>query len=102
MEKIYVISTNDKRVRYLANSDKKLKFVIDKIGNLTCSIHDNAFEFISCEILGQMLSKKVAYALERRFRELCNGQITPENVGRLDNKELRNIGLSNAKAITYT
>ena len=94
----FVISTDDEEIQYLRNCDKRLARVINSIGDIECSIHDNGYEFIIFQIIGQMLSNKVADVLVNRLLEKCNNEITPHKIINMGVQELRNIGVSNAKA----
>ncbi len=72
--------------------------VIDMIGDITCNSHIDGYSFIIEEIVGQMLSDKVADVIAERLYKLCGGKLTPETIGRLCAADLRGIGLSNAKS----
>lgn len=93
-----IIKTDSEQVQYLKNHDWKLGRVIDAIGDIECSVHDDPIEFISCEILGQMLSNKVASILRNRLNILCDGTITAQKISLLTHEDLRHIGLSNSKS----
>lgn len=95
---IFTITTENEKVRYLKKQDWKLGKVIDTIGDICCTSHDDPIEFIACEILGQMLSNKVATVLRKRLNILCNGTISAQAISELTHDELRQIGLSNSKS----
>ncbi len=58
----------------------------------------NYFEKLCDIIIGQQLSGKVADVIFARFKELfVNGQITPKNVIKLTDLQIRNVGTSNSK-----
>lgn len=96
--KKFVISTDDDSIRYLSSKDKRLSKVIDAIGNIECNIHADSFEFVVGEIVGQMLSNKVADVITDRLRKLCDGNIDVDTIHKLSVEELRNIGISKAKS----
>lgn len=101
----FVISSEDAAIQYLKKKDKRLCKVIDAIGDIECNIHSDAYSFIVDEIIGQMLSNKVADVISTRFSALCYGNVTVENVSLLTVNQLRGIGLSNAKSnyiLTFT
>lgn len=95
---VFSITTDSKKVRYLKEKDWKLGRVINSIGDIDCNLHDDPVEFIACEILGQMLSNKVAKVLRNRLEILCNGKITAQKISVLTHEDLRHIGLSNSKS----
>ncbi|MCR5236057.1 MAG: hypothetical protein K6E34_02505 [Lachnospiraceae bacterium] len=88
------ISANDASIKYLSDKDKRLAKVIDTIGDIECNIHDDPFEFIVGEIVGQMLSNKVADVITNRLNDLCGGEITLDSVQELSVDDLRGIGIS--------
>ena len=94
----FSITTTDESVVFLKKVDWRLGKVLDHIGNIECKIHDDPVEFIACEILGQMLSNKVATVLRNRLYILCNGLINAENILMLSHEDLRRMGLSNSKS----
>lgn len=95
--KFWILS-DDKAIVTLSKRDKRLAKVIETIGPIECSYHLDPFSFIVDEIVGQMLSNKVADVICQRLHDKCNGSITPESIEQLSISDLRNIGLSNAKA----
>lgn len=94
----FSISANDASIKHLSDKDKRLAKVIDAIGDIECNIHDDPFEFIVGEIVGQMLSNKVADVITDRLYDLCGGEITLDSVQELSVDDLRSIGISNAKS----
>ncbi len=97
MEK-FTISTNDACARFLSSKDKRLARVIDAIGDIECNTHEDPFEFIVGEIVGQMLSNKVADVITGRLIGLCNGKISVDSIQGLSIDDLRGIGISRAKS----
>lgn len=93
-----IISTDDERVKYLKQKDAKLSFVIDYIGSVKYSYCNDYFKFLVGEIVGQMLSNKVGYIIEKRLISLCNDDVSPERIIELSIEQLRSIGLSYAKS----
>lgn len=90
-----------KAIDHLKKVDKRLSKVIETIGPLHWD-RDNSdsFFFITHEIVGQMLSSKVATIIFQRLIDLCEGIITPESISHLNLIQLRGIGLSTSKS-TY-
>lgn len=97
LNQCFVIHTDDPPIVYLKTKDKRLAKIIDQIGNIECTIHQNLYEFIIFEIVGQMLSNKVADVLCDRLLELCRGDVSPDVISGLSYDEIRSIGISNAK-----
>lgn len=97
MEK-FVISADDASIKYLSQKDKKLAKIINTIGEIECNIHSDPFEFVIGEIVGQMLSNKVADVITDRLVNLCGGKITVEAIHGLSIQNLRGIGISKAKS----
>lgn len=91
------IGLDDRRIRYLSDKDKRLAKLIHTIGPIKVSEHNDDFAFIVCEIIGQMLSNKVADVMIDRLAEQCNGNITIESVKNVGTDGLKAIGLSSAK-----
>lgn len=91
------IAITDKSIQHLIKHDKRLAKVITTVGEIECRTHDDPYAFIVMEIVGQMLSNKVAAVISTRLRELCTGTIVPEVIGTLTLEDLRSIGLSMAK-----
>ena len=91
------IGLDDRRIRYLSDKDKRLAKLIHTIGPIKVSEHNDDFAFIVCEIIGQLLSNKVADVMIDRLAEQCNGIITIESVKNAGADGLKAIGLSSAK-----
>ena len=98
MKDKFIISTKDASVQYLSDKDKRLAKVIGAIGDIECNIHAKPFEFIVGEIVGQMLSNKVADVITDRLYKLCNGKIEVDTIHNLSIDDLRGIGISKAKS----
>lgn len=91
------IMLDDKRIIYLSNRDKRLAKVIQAIGPIKVSEHNDEFSFIVCEIIGQMLSNKVADVMIDRLSRQCGGLIIMETIKDVGADGLKSIGLSSAK-----
>lgn len=91
------ISLDDRRIRYLSDKDKRLAKLIQAIGPIKVSEHNDDFAFIVCEIIGQMLSNKVADVMINRLEEQCEGSINIDSVRDVGTDGLKAIGLSSAK-----
>lgn len=93
----YCISQKDEAVLLLMNKDKRLAKLISYIGDIECNVHSDSYAFIISEIVGQMLSNKVAKVINSRLLDLCDGTISIDKVSRLSFEQLKTIGLSKAK-----
>ena len=93
----YCISQKDEAVLHLMNKDKRLAKLISYIGDIECNVHSDSYAFIISEIVGQMLSNKVAKVINSRLLDLCDGTISIDKVSRLSFDQLKTIGLSKAK-----
>lgn len=85
-------------VQYLCKTDKRLAKAIPMLGDLTYELHDDPYTFLVSEIIEQMLSVKAGRKIYKRLKELCGGNVTPENVNNLSVEEIRTIGTSKSKA----
>ncbi len=90
--------TSDKSVQHLIKRDKRLAMVIGRIGDIEANIDDDPYAFLVGEIIGQMLSNKVADVIYGRLEGLCGGSISVESMSGISVADLRGIGLSNAKS----
>lgn len=97
MGKFY-IHIQDSSVQHLISKDKRLANVIYQIGDLECLEHKDPFSFIVREIVEQMLSSKAARAIYARLIDLCDGQVTINNIKKLSIENLRSIGISYSKS----
>ena len=86
-----IIKESDLSIKWLKKQDKRLKGLIETIGNIECNIHNDSFSFIVEEIVGQMLSNKVATILNKRLVELCDGIIQPERINNKTINDLKSI-----------
>lgn len=91
------ITQDCEAVIYLKNKDPRLGRIIERIGDIECNVHNDDFSFIIEEIVGQMLSNKVATVICTRLYTLCNNNISPESIMKLSVEELRGIGISKSK-----
>jgi len=98
MKKKYIFNLKSEEIKHLLNSDKRLSCLINNIGTLTYSLSTDYFNFYINTIISQMLSNKASTAIYNRLYNLCNNSITPANLNKLNIINLREIGISNAKA----
>jgi DNA-3-methyladenine glycosylase II len=83
----------------VAGKDKDLKAIINEYGYPPVWIRPNSFETLVLTILEQQISLASAYSAYKKLKERI--RITPKNLLRLTDEELRNCYLSRQK-IVYT
>ena len=96
MESMLCLNMDDDRVRYLCNSDKTLKELINQIGTLFWPVNTDYFTVLVRSIVGQQLSNKAAESIYGRL-EMNWGPICPDVIADLPLTNLASIGLSKAK-----
>ena len=84
-------------IQYLCKADGRLAVIIDHYGDLEYGIHADHFRVFVDNIIGQMLSNKVAEIIAGRMEELCGGDISCSRILALDFEKIRAIGLSRSK-----
>ncbi|WP_125767204.1 DNA-3-methyladenine glycosylase family protein [Lapidilactobacillus wuchangensis] len=97
MATIQHLSATTPAVQYLVQKDKHLAKVMKMVGPLDYQVETDGYAFLTSQIVGQMLSNKVAAVLTARLEDLCGGQITPQAIAKLSAAEIRQIGISHAK-----
>lgn len=90
-------NNNEYANRHLSKNDKVISRIIKKYGK--CNLHPRKkyFELLISSIIGQQLSLKSAAAINKRFFSFFNNKPNPEDVLKTSDKQLRSLGLSNAK-----
>lgn len=98
MPHIIELNESSPEIQYLCKKDKRLAKVISMVGPISYETHSEyPYPFLVHEIIEQMLSIKAGAKIYGRLEELCDGNITPENVTALSDETLKSIGTSNAK-----
>ena len=86
-------------LRHLRRCDTRMADVIKAVGPCKLSTDPNAFRMLTRSIIGQQLSTKAAATIWQRFTELVGDKRIPaKRVVNLQHKQLRSVGLSEAKA----
>jgi DNA-3-methyladenine glycosylase II len=90
-------------VAEVAQMDRKFAPLIDR--RPLCTIGRNSpseshFESLVSSVISQQLATKAAKTIHGRLVDLCNGTINAKKLIELDDHELREIGVSGAKART--
>lgn len=98
MENLVVLNMDSPSIQHLKKRCKRMAKIIDVIGPITYGLNEyDAYTHLVFNIIGQMLSNKVADILSDRLCSLCDGKITPRAVDSLTDEQIRGIGISNAK-----
>lgn len=88
-------------IQYLSQRDKHLGKVIQMLGPLDYQLITNGYGFLVSQIIGQMLSNKVAAVLTNRLLRQCPaGRLTPAAIDQLSDQAIRSIGVSHTKVAT--
>ena len=79
--------------------DKYIAPLIKEWGHCTISpkLHNDYFQGLVGDIIGQQLSGRVADVIEGRLKAKIKGTLTPEKILKLDENELRNCGMAWSK-----
>lgn len=88
----------EEAVSILKKRDKKLAWLIERVGLLSHTDHKDDFLFFIEQVIGQMLSIQVADVITRRLVNLCQGEITTGAICSLSVDELKKTGISLRKA----
>jgi len=85
--------------RLLARRDPVIRNLIRRHGpcGLADAQHEDAFTALVHSIISQQLSTKAAATIARRFDAMFDGQPSPAGVSRMDDVQLRAVGLSTQK-----
>lgn len=97
MNNLITLTDSSESIIYLRSKDKRLARVIDAIGSISYVPYSDGYSFLVNTIVGQMLSNKVADKLSERLLQLTNNEITPEQISKLSDEELKSIGISKNK-----
>lgn len=98
MLNVVTLDMNTPSVQYLCKKDKRLARVIKMVGPIQYTSHDeNAYSFLTHEIIEQMLSVKAGQKIYGRLEDLCDGMVTPERIAALNDDEIRGTGTSSSK-----
>jgi len=97
IENKLVILQSDPRIKKLSNADPELNKLINIVGGTEINLRPNYFDSLIRSIIGQLVSTIAADAIYRRFTQLLENKITPANVQRFSDEQLRSTGLSRPK-----
>ena len=82
---------------YVAGKDPVMKELVERFGRLEIRVSGDIFADLVSDIVGQMLSNRVAEAIVGRLRALAGG-LTPEKLLAKTLEEIKNCGMSARKA----
>lgn len=91
-------SIYEEGISVLKKRDKKLAWLIERIGNISHTDTKDDFLFFVEQIVGQMLSMKVANVMIARLTNACQGNIKVDTIRCLSVDEFRRLGISTRKA----
>ena len=98
MGELITLDIGSLAIQHLCNRDKRLGFVIEKLGPLTYKPYDDdPYAFVIHEIIEQMLSAKAVDKIYNRLVDLCNGKLTAKAVSQLSFEEVKSIGTATSK-----
>lgn len=87
---------DEKEINYLSTKDKKMQYIINKIGIIERECDDNLFEAVLHHIIGQQISTFAQTTIWNRIKtKLIN--ITPETILNINDDELQSCGLTYRK-----
>lgn len=87
---------DEKEINYLSSKDKKMQYIINKIGIIEREYDDNLFEAVLHHIIGQQISTFAQTTIWNRIKtKLIN--ITPETILNINDDELQSCGLTYRK-----
>lgn len=93
------LSLDRPEIQYICKKDRRFEKLVRLVGPISYSLHDGEpYEFVTHEIVEQMLSVKAGQMIFDRFKGLCPGGLTPLNVSQLTIDQIKATGMSNSKA----
>jgi DNA-3-methyladenine glycosylase II len=91
-------SKNHRRaIEHLKNSDPVLAAIIDRVGPCRMQFGDATFHSLAESILYQQLNGNAAATIFGRFTALAGDPLTPKGILKLNDAQMREIGLSRQK-----
>lgn len=92
-----VLNENTESIIYLCKKDKRLKKVIDLVGEITYELHEDSYVFLIHEIIEQMLSIKAGAKIFERLVALCENDISIRTFDALTDDQIKSVGISSSK-----
>lgn len=97
MEKLWHISKDDNRVQKLAEKDKVMGQLIERIGDVERTLRPYPLKSLVRSIVGQQISVKAAETIFGRLKEKINDEWTIAAFKKLTEEDCKEIGLSRSK-----
>ena len=97
MEKLWHISKDDNRVQKLAENDKVMGRLIERIGDVERALRPYPLKSLVRSIVGQQISVKAAETIFGRLKEKINDEWTIAAFKKLTEEDCKEIGLSRSK-----
>ena len=97
MEKLWHISKDDNRVQKLAENDKVMGRLIERIGDVERALRPYPLKSLVHSIVGQQISVKAAETIFGRLKEKINDEWTIAAFKKLTEEDCKEIGLSRSK-----
>lgn len=89
-----------KAILHLKNSDPVLAEIIERVGPYKMNYDEPAFHSLAEAIVYQQLHGKAAATIFKRLTDIAGEPLTPENILKLSEEQMRGVGLSKQK-LTY-
>lgn len=97
MEKLWHISKDDNRVQKLAENDKVMGRLIERIGDVERALRPYPLKSLVRSIVGQQISVKAAETIFGRLKEKINDEWTIAAFKKLTEEDCKEIELSRSK-----
>lgn len=91
------IGVQDKEVQQLMKQDNFLAKLIRQIGDIQITMRTNPLKSLIRSIVGQQISVKAATSIFQRLTNLINDDWSVDNISKLDDIEMKEIGMSDSK-----
>lgn len=86
-----------KAVNHLKKADPILALIIEKVGPCRMEFGEPTFHNLAESILYQQLNGSAAATIFKRFTDLAGDPLTPEGILKLNDQQMRGVGLSKQK-----
>ncbi len=87
-----------KAVAHLKKADPVLRSIIERVGPFRMEYGPPEFHSLAESILYQQLNGQAAATIFKRFTDLAGDPLTPEGILKLNDEQLRGVGLSKQKS----
>lgn len=78
----FIITADNPKVLALRKKEPRLGVIVDLLGDISFRDYSDGYSFIVCQIVGQMISQRVAKVFCERLHALCDGEISPRTISR--------------------